>query len=317
MRKYFFAAFIFFILLSGLMFRASAAQAEQNWEFKLDSKYFVASTTAYQFGYPNRGDGMPASRLEFPINNLWEGGEVRYNFSRYSIGVNALSSVMRNTRGRMKDSDWTDEDNLGERTIFSTSANRMNYGVIAGGDIDLKISDWLNLPPGLDIRPLIGFEWQKFSFTVHDGIQYEYTPPASSVDLPGNLLDFEQTYWQYFAGVRSKWDMGKPLNLVPLTLLTEVHGGYVTAYNKDHHLLRGDRYTFENTSGYSFYASLGFEAQLTKNITLGTGVDYLMIRTTGKHNWRHNAINVDSTWNNGVKVYSDQIGINLNLAYRF
>ncbi|MEI8349970.1 MAG: omptin family outer membrane protease [Candidatus Omnitrophota bacterium] len=317
MKKYFLAAFVCVNLLSGLTFNAIAAQSEQNWEFKLDSKYFFASHTSYQFGNPYIGSDMPLSRLEFPINNLWMGAGLRRNFARYSIGINALSSAMRNTRGRMKDSDWENTDDLSERTIFSTSANRMNYGIIAGGDVDLKVSDWLNFAPSLDIRPLVGFQWQKFSFTVHDGVQHYYSPSAPDDPLPGNLLDFEQVYWQYFAGFRSSWDMGRPFKLPPLKLLTEFHGGYVTGYNKDHHLLKGDRYTFETTDGYCFYASLGLEAQLTKNISLGTGIDYLMIRTTGKHNWRYNAVGVDSIWNNGVKVYSDQIGINLNLTYRF
>lgn len=292
-------------------------ERERNWEVKLDSKYFFASNTSYQFGYPDRGDGMPISRLEFPINNLWMGGEIKRNFKRYSVRINALSSVMRNTRGRMKDSDWENQDDLSERTIFSTSANRMNYGIIAGGDADLKVSDRFNFAPSLDIRPLVGFQWQKFSFTVHDGVQHYYDPPAPDDPLPGNLLDFDQTYWQYFVGVRSAWDMGRPFKLPSLKFLTELHGGYVTGYNKDHHLLRGDRYTFERTHGYCFYVCLGLEAQVTKNISLGTGIDYLMIRTRGTHNWRHNAIGVDEIWRNGVKVYSDQIGIKLNLAYRF
>jgi outer membrane protease len=290
---------------------------EPNWKFELASKYFFASNTSYQFGDIDSGTDMPLSRLEFPINNLWMGIGLRRNFSRYSIGINALSSVMRNARGRMKDSDWENPDDLSYRTTFSLSANRVNYAIIAGGDIDIKVCDWLDFAPTLDIRPLIGFQWQKFSFTVHDGIQYDYyynTPPR---DLPGNLCDFEQTYWQYFAGLRTRWDIGRPLNLLAIKLLAEFHGGYVTGYNKDHHLLRTDRYTFENTAGYCFYALLGLESQLTKNITLGTGVDYLMIRTEGKHNWRHGQFGIDETWSDGVKVYSDQIGINLNLTYRF
>jgi outer membrane protease len=181
MQRFLCAVFVLMLLFDGNTPAISAKiEPASKWEFKLDSKYFFASSTSYQFGDIDSGSDMPLSRLEFPINNLWMGGEIRRNFTRYSIGASALSSVMRNARGRMKDSDWENPDDFSDRTTFSLSANRVNYGVIAGGDIDVRVSDWLNFPPGLDIRPLIGFQWQKFSFTVHDGIQYDYyykTPP--------------------------------------------------------------------------------------------------------------------------------------------
>ena len=31
-------------------------------------------------------------------------------------------------------------------------------------DLDLKVSDWLGLPAWLDLRPLVGVRWQRFSF---------------------------------------------------------------------------------------------------------------------------------------------------------
>jgi len=309
-----------------LLFACNAQAAEkeavvetvQNWEFKLDSKYFFASQTTYEFGAPESNDGKPLSRLEFPINNLWMGAELRRNFSRYSVGVRAISSVMRNTRGRMKDSDWEDSDNREIRTTFSTSSNRMEYGLIAGGDIDFKISDRLNLPPSLDVRPLIGFQWQRLAFMTHDGTQYNYWPPPEiDTHLPGNTLQFRQDYWQYILGLRGSWDMGRSLKLRGLKLLAEVNGSYVTGFNKDHHLLRGDRFSFDTTSGWGAYVSLGAQAQLTKNTALETGIDYQAIRTIGKHHLVDKSADIDETWSDAVKAWSDQIGIKLNFIYKF
>lgn len=299
--------------------KASVVDPRRNWEFRYDLKYLFASDTSYQFGDQNvEPSDKPLSRLEFPLNTIFIGGELRRNFPRYSVGVNALTSVMRNTRGRMKDSDWTNSDNPDERTIFSTSANRMEYGVILGTDIDVTIADWLHLPRSLDLRPLIGFQWQEFSMMAHDGVQHEYNPVEPDTPLPGNALHFLQDYLQYFLGLRGTWDIGRPLNLPPLKASSEVRWGYVTAYNDDHHLLRqGIRHTFEKTDGWSFYVSGGLKANLTDNIILGASVDYLIIRTTGSHRWYHELVEADETWSKAVKVWSDQVGVKLDMTYRF
>ncbi|HQP92300.1 MAG TPA: omptin family outer membrane protease, partial [Candidatus Omnitrophota bacterium] len=161
--------FLLIFLFISLPF--NSAMAQDSWDFKALSKYFFASYTTYQFGDPSIGGDKPLSRLDFPINNLWLGTGIRRNFSKYSIGGHLLSSAMYNTRGRMKDSDWTDPSNQDFRTVFSKSANRMDYGFMAGLDADFDISDKVDLPKGLDLRPLIGFEMQRLSFVAHDGLQ--------------------------------------------------------------------------------------------------------------------------------------------------
>jgi len=319
------SALILFVLLTCGCPEAWAAgktteiDPERNWELKPEIKYFFASDTAYQFGDMNvEPADKPLSRLEFPLNTIWLGGELRRNFPRCSIGLNALTSVARNTFGRFKDSDWTNPDDPDERTIFSTASCRLEYGIMLGGDIDLKVNDWLKLPRYLDLRPLIGIQWQEFSFMAHDGLQYEYNPPEPEIPLPGDTLHFKQDYWQYLIGLRGSWDMGRPFNLPPLKALSEVHWSYVTASNEDQHLLRrGLRFTFEDTVGWGFYVSTGLKATLTKNITVGASIDYLIMRTTGTHRWYHELYEVDETWSKAVKVWSDQVGVKLDVTYVF
>ena len=152
----------------------------------------------------------------------------------------------------------------------------------------------------------------------HDGLQYEYWPPPQvDMPLPGNLLQFRQDYWQYILGLRSSWDMGHPLKLRGLKLLAEINGSYVTGFNKDHHLLRGERYSFDTTSGWGAYVSLGAQAQLTKNTSLEMGIDYQALRTIGKHHLADKTAEIDLTWSDAVRVWSDQIGIKLNYTYKF
>ena len=291
---------------------------DRNWEFRTDIKYFFASNTSYEFGDTEVDPDKPLSRLEFPLNTIYMGGELRRNFSRGSIGCHALTSVMRNTYGRFKDSDWLYPANPEERTVFSKASSRMESGNIIGGDIDLKIGDWLKLPKCLDVRPLIGLQWQQFNIMAHDGLQYEYNPVAPDMPLPGNTLHFRQDYWEYFLGMRGAWDMGRPLKLPPIKALAEVHWSYVTGDNEDHHLLReGNRYTFEKTAGWGFYVSTGLKADLTRNLTLGASIDYLLIRTTGTHRLYNELLGEELTWSKAVRVWSDQYGIRLDLTYKF
>ncbi|HQP91775.1 MAG TPA: hypothetical protein PLU24_03790, partial [Candidatus Omnitrophota bacterium] len=152
----------------------------------------------------------------------------------------------------------------------------------------------------------------------HDGLQEEYfPPPQTDVPFAGDAISFRQDYWQYFVGARGSFDAGKPAGLIPVKLLYETRLSFVSGYNKDHHLLRGQRYSFDETYGFGFYFALGFETRLTKNFTLDTGVDYQMFRTYGTHRLDDQTLGIDKTWSNGVKVWSDQIGVKLNFKYRF
>lgn len=298
------------LLLSGAGTSLQAAERpvgidpERNWELRSDLKYFFASNTSYEFGDTNAAPDKPLSRLEFPLNTLWMGGELRRNFPRCSIGLNALTTVARNTFGRFKDSDWLNPTDWNERTVFSKSSCRMESGNTVGGDIDLKVADWLRLPKELDVRPLIGLQWQQFNLMAHDGVQYEYNPVSPDLAMPGNSIHFRQDYWEYLIGLRSAWDMGRPLNLLPVKALAEIHWAYVTGDNEDHHLLReGNRYTFEKTDGWAFYVSTGLKANLAKNIVAGASIDYKIIRTTGSHRLYNDVLGEDLTYREagGVK----------------
>jgi len=313
------------ILTLGSFATVSAGQgdspeaASKNWSIDLRVKNFFNSHTSYEFGNPYPPGQSPLSRLEFPLNTWWAGLEVRRSFSRFSIGLEALRNLSVETDGVFKDSDWTDDEHPNVRTIYSESKCRMDPSYSLRADLDMKVSDWLRLPDGFDLRPVLGIRWQRLAFVSHDGTQYSSENNTYTVlNLPGDGIRFEQTYWQYFIGLRGIHDLSKALKLSRVTLHWQVDWAYVEGNNQDHHLLRaGKRITEESTSGDAWHAGVGFKIGLTKSINAGVDLDYLRIKTTGSHRLVNSKDSIDFSFNNGVTVWSEQMSIMLRLEYIF
>lgn len=292
------------------------AKEEKPWSAELHVKRYFGSHTSFEFGYPFSPYWTPLSRLEFPINTWWAGGEFRRRFSRISVGVEVMRNVTRESDGSFMDSDWDDNANPNRMTVYSESGCRMEPSYMARGDVDLKVSDWLGLPVWFDLRPVVGVRWQRFELVTHDGVQT--TLPVTTISLPGDSIRFTQTYWQYFLGIRTAYDLGRHTGTVPLKVLFQVDWAYVDADNADHHLLRaGNRWTYETTSGEAWHASLGLKVALTQNINAGVEAEYLRIETTGTHRWVNDVYNLDLSSDNGVKVWSEQKSIMMSLEYLF
>lgn len=297
------------------------AAPDKPWSAELHVKRYFSSHTSYEFGNPNPPYQKPLSRLEFPMNTWWAGGEVRRRFSRVSAGMEVMRNISRGAEGAFKDSDWTDDSHPDVKTIYSEAQCRMEPSYMARGDVDLKVSDWFGLPSWFDLRPVVGIRWQRLEFVAYDGLQTypapgDTTPPDS---YPGDAIRFKQTYWQYFLGIKTDYDLGRQLKTSRrLKLLGQLDWAYVEGDNSDHHLLRpGTRMTYEKTKGNAWHASLGFKAGLTQNINAGVEMEYFLIQTTGAHRWTHDVMGVDMTWDKGVKVWSDQMSLMISLEYLF
>lgn len=318
--------FLFVIMFSlGLATAASAAQADPGdatvkpWSVELRVKNYLNSHTSYEFGNPFPPGHAPLSRLEFPMNALWAGVEARRNFPRFSLGIEIMRNVSTEAQGIFKDSDWTDEESPKVRTIYSESNCRLDPSYSIRGDLDLKVSDWLRLPGWFDLRPVVGFRWQRVAFVTHDGMQYDFEEDPPVIDsLPGDGIRFDQTYWHYFIGLKTGIDLEKALNMPRLKLQCQVDLAYVEGSNQDHHLLRaGNRFTYERTTGDAWHVSLGITYGLTRHLHAGVAVDYLKIVTAGSHRLVNRDMSVDLSWCNGVKVRSEQTNVMLSLEYMF
>ena len=77
--------------------------SEKKWSAELQLKRYFRSHTSYEFGNPFPPFQAPLSRLEFPMNTWWAGGEVRRSFSRFSVGTEVLAAIPMESDSLMKD----------------------------------------------------------------------------------------------------------------------------------------------------------------------------------------------------------------------
>jgi len=315
------AGFILILtLLAGPASGETAGEEESCLEARLSLgvmvRRLIDSHTSYEFGNPFPPYQTPLSRLEFPLDSWWGGLEARVDWPRFSLGLEALTSVSSETDGMMKDSDWENEENPGLRTIYSESRCRIRPSYAIRTDADLKVADWVALPSILDLRPVIGFRWQEFRLVTHDGVQYEQGYPP--LPLLGDGIQFTQTYLQYFIGLKGDLDLSAYLPLHRFNLLVQVDWGYVQAENEDLHLLRaGRRLTIEETDGQAYHGLLGAKAGLSEHLVIGLELDCLWLSTTGSHRLLNAPFDIDFTMHHGVKVWSRQVSLSVNLTYAF
>lgn len=283
----------------------------------LKTKRLFSSHTSYEFGNPLPPYGSPLSRLEFPLGSLWGGVELSAGFRRLSINVEALVNAGGEADGTMRDWDWDDAVMPGLLTIYSYSRCRIEPSYMVTADMDLEVSDLAGLPPWLSIRPVTGFRWQDFRFVTHDGVQYELFGNNPS-PLPGDGIDFTQTFRHYFAGLRSNIDVGALMRVDGLNLVLQGDWAYVEGENDDHHLLReGNRHTYEQTYGQALHASIALKKTLYKALFLALEADYLYTKTTGSHRLVNDVMGMDFSFAYGVRAWSEQMSVSLSLAYRF
>jgi outer membrane protease len=296
----------------------------KNWEFDVGMKRFIASHTSYEFGANSSPWTKPLSRLEFPVNTWWLNFDLRRTCPRWSIGAKAGFSVNRNSNKFMKDSDWETVDSQDVLTTYSKSYCDVKSAFLFRGDVDVNISDWLRLSPSLEVRPLFAFQFQRFAVMAHDGVQWNYDK-GNAEPMEGNAISFRQDWYTYMIGLRGSYSVNLNKH-VTVKLKGEADWGPAVGYNEDHHILRGERFTYEKTSGSSLYFLTGLDMIVSKTITLGIGIDYLWIRTSGTHKWADpsptddngNPIPaVNQSWSDGVHVWSDQLGLMARLSYAF
>lgn len=292
------------------------------WEVSVRQKTLFNSHTSYEFGNPLDPIYSPLSRLEFSLDSAWAGVDVRRRLSRLSIGAGFLTSVADQDAGIMRDTDWDEPGSPTPVTNYSESLCRLEPSWQVEADLDLQVADIFHLPEGFDLRPVIGFRWQQFSFVAHDGVQYDYNPPPQPPDiqmLPGNSISFEQSWYQYFIGLKAGYTWKQLPWLHRLKLQAAFDWSYVEGNNQDRHLLReGNRTTTQQTTGDARHASLELLFGLTPTIDLGVEADYLNITTTGTHTLRDDlTVTVPFSWQIGVQSWSEQFGIAVRSRFRF
>ena len=298
---------------------ASAQDGSAVWSIEARIKRLVESHTSYEFGNPDPPYQAPLSRLEFALDSWWGGVEIARRSPKWSVSLELLTNLSTGVDGQLQDSDWTNPADTSMRDIYSESDLSLNRSYMFDFSADVSLTSWLSLPKGLDLRPVGGVRWQFFDFTASDGTQWE-TLPSGAVDIvtwDQDVIDFEQTYWHFYAGMRMDLQPS-PEKYPDFKLKAQVDLAYVHGENWDHHLLRlGYRITEESTDGYAWHAKLGLEGPIAYGFSFDLSFDYMYIDTSGNHFWSDSYYGVEEDWNNGVEVWSQQMSLSAAIKYCF
>ncbi len=311
---------VIFVLV--MYFAHDASGSESPWRFgqwletKPNDGYFTSlglrkylnSFTSYQFANPYPPNQDPLSRLEFPIDQWFAALKTGYAAPGWSAEILGLANVTGVSRAMMQDSDWTDVSNPGQKTVFSESHCKMNSGLV----VDIKVEAAWRLDPASRLRPFAGWRIQRFSFTTFDGLQFE--TGAQPLELPGNGIEFKQTFYHYYTGLAYRFDLdgGWFARFVPkINLNCALDYGLVTAGNEDLHLLRsGHRVTVENTRGHVWHAALSVAFLYTPSVMVELEGEFMRIVSHGSHQLTNPVEFIDISWD-GSKVWSDQASVAL------
>jgi hypothetical protein len=277
-------------------------------------KRYVNSFTSYQFPNPFSPQQDPLSRLEFPMDQWFGGLSVGYWAPSWRMSRQGWMNINREGGLKMQDSDWEDPTAPNQKTVFSESRCRLNRGC----EVDFAIDTATPLEKLLPVRPIFGYRYDNFTFTTHDGLQTSLD--GDSADLPGDGIDFKQTYHQYYVGVvyRSLMDSrGTVAGLPAFDVELQADYAVVAAKNEDLHLLRaGERITVEQTSGHCWHGAVRATAAVSAGVRAGVAFDFKRLLTNGSHQLTNPLFSLDFSFS-GSKVWSDQAAISGYLEMRF
>jgi hypothetical protein len=285
---------------------ANLARDTPGYSHELGVKKFINSFTSYQFPNPFPPQQNPLSRLEFPIDQWFVGLKSQYRASWLSLIGEVWINISRDSARKMQDSDWDDEDNPSQKTIFSESQCRLNRGIM----LDIATALGNPVPRFLNLKPLVGLRYQNFFFTTHDGYQTILGGPT--VDLPGDGIEFQQFYYQiYFGGsFHTFLNLGIPGGPVSRARLDlQFDYGLVRGTNEDWHLLReGKRVTEQITNGHCWHLFTGLSFVASNRLSTRIEVDLKRVMTHGGHLLTNSLFDVNFSFD-GSRVWSDQLSV--------
>jgi hypothetical protein len=236
-----------------------------------------------------------------------------------------LTPMVHDTYRNASDYDWSGPNR--DPASLSSSPERWTDGQTLELEGSFKLTDHILRAP-LEVWPVIGFRFQRFDVTDHDGDQIindgtlRPLPPPVGTHWQGDMTSFNQQYYMAYVGAQIRRDCCIA-NTRPITFVLQADWADTWGYNIDHHISGYEddgihRYTIENTQGGAFHVALTAETPLNRVFFLGIEVEHLEIRTWGSHRLLETgARQADETWSNGVMATSDQNSLTAYLRARY
>lgn len=283
-----------------------------DWIFGI--KKFWNSFTSYQFPNPYPPNQDPLSRLEFPIDQWFATAGVKYIAPHWAIMVKASHNISRHSDMKMQDSDWEDDTRPFQKTIFSESDCTLDKGLL----LDTKV---LFDPPIFRtsvIKGVIGYRFQEFHFTTHDGTQLTLNGFVTPID--GDGIEFTQKFLHVYFGGQFDYRINRIFRRnIPSPIYGTILADYaiVDALNEDLHLLRmGERITREDTIGHCWRIGLIGAMNISQRLKVEMEADFKRIITHGDHKLMNAPLGVYFSFD-GSEVWSDQFQISANGVFTF
>lgn len=271
---------------------------------------YINSFTSYEFRALEAPVLDPISRLEWPWEQVY--GVVRVGAGAWNFQLDGEwgGTLVVSSGLKAQDSDWEDLANPGQKTTFSEAEARPR-----GWTLDFSLS--FPVPRIANLRGLVGYRRQQFSFTYTNGIQRSIWDENTQTyvrqpddPLPGANIEFEEVYSHVYAGgvltvamntrgVSTYFPAGAVL------LRFQADGGRVSSSDRDHHLVRENQPNlgYIYAMGHSWHVRLGVELRLGDRISLGVEGDFMRVRAEGTYRWKDSVHDV--SWEGG-RVWSEQ-----------
>jgi len=256
-----------------------------------------------------------ASELEFPLKTYLVGPEIGWGYKnslkqdKLQVKVKWLTNISRGS-GKMKDSDWLDDDGQPGLDIYSESDIELKAYII---DVNAIYNFWPIKQ--LSIGPMVGYKYQRFEYDVKNTKQIGigiYAPDYTA-SVSGKTLDYEVVYHIPYFGLGSNILFGKKFRV-------NMTGGYTpwaTAKDRDDHILRY-KLSEADVEGYTYFASLNAILNFLPHWFLIISGEYMKIHTTGTQHQSFYA-GPNAGWTSDVddKITSKQRFFSAMITYRF
>jgi outer membrane protease len=236
-----------------------------------------------------------ASELEFPLNNSMWGATAGFTFKKDPKDMNNAAKLefrwYTNTgrdAGKLKDSDWIDDDIGYFRDVFGVNLGQNHSGVDIYSESEasaearfIDVNYFYNLYPDqyLSFGPKIGYQTIRFAYDINNVNQVGYGPyaPYETLSQNGKVLDYQVDYDLIYLGVDVV--LGSPDKV--LCTAGFGYSPWTKAKDRDDHIARfklseadasGDGYLLDGSADWRFLPNWGLTAsgQYTKVHTTGT-----------------------------------------------
>lgn len=327
--------------LLALLCGQSWAEEEEGWQGGLDSlvtkndyvERFISLRRGIINGYTKYRIEFTggASELEFPLSNEMWGATAGFTFKQdpRDLGDQARLEFSWYTNagrdaGKMKDSDWIDDDISYFREIFGINLNQNHPGADIYSESDaaltarfIDLNYFYNLYPDqyFSFGPKIGYQNIRISYDIDNVVQVGNGPyaPFETVSQSGKVLDYQVDYQIIYLGLDVI--MGSPDNVLGTAGVG--YSPWTKAQDRDDHLAR-EKLSEGDASGDSYMLNGSVEWRFLPEWSLSAGGQYSQIHTTGtQHQTFYNPADGGLTFNVDDTISAGWWQASLGIKYWF